>query len=50
VHVRLDLPALGIPQATSCKLLAPDAEPRSLPVDHGTVVVPTLGLWGLLAF
>jgi hypothetical protein len=26
------------------------AEPQSLPVEHGAVVVPTLGLWGLLAF
>jgi hypothetical protein len=50
VQVRLDLSALGVPNATTCQVLAPDAEPRSLPVDHGTVVVPTLGLWGLLAF
>lgn len=50
VQVRLDLSALGVPNATTCQFLAPDAEPQSLPVDHGTVVVPTLGLWGLLAF
>ena len=50
VQVRLDLSALGVPHATECQFLAPGAEPKSLPVEHGTVIVPTLGLWGLLAF
>ena len=48
VEVWLDLAALGVPHAEACKFLAPGAEPRSLRVDHGTVTVPTLGLWGLL--
>ena len=50
VHVSLDLRALGVPQATTCQFLAPDLEPQSLPVDSGTVMVPKLGLWGLLIF
>jgi hypothetical protein len=50
VRVRLDLSGLGIPNATTCQFLAPGTDPHSLPVDHGTVIVPTLGLWGLLAF
>lgn len=50
VQVRLDLPALGVPQAATCKFISPGAEPQTLPVDHGTVVVPTLGLWGFLVF
>jgi hypothetical protein len=48
VEVRLDLAALGVPHATSCKFFAPDAEPLSLTIDHGAVTVPSLGLWGLL--
>ncbi len=50
VQERLDLSALGVPHATECQFLAPGAEPKSLPVEHETVIVPTLGLWGLLAF
>ena len=34
VQVRLDLSALGVPDATACQFLAPDAEPQSLPVDQ----------------
>lgn len=48
VHVCLDLAALGVPNATRCTFLAPDSKTQSLPVDHGTVVVPVLHLWGLL--
>ncbi|MFV1968558.1 MAG: hypothetical protein ACC628_24310 [Pirellulaceae bacterium] len=50
VEVRLDFRALGVPRANTCKFLAPDTEPQSLPVDRGTVTVPKLGLWGLLVF
>ncbi len=50
VQVRLNLRALGIPDAAACQFLSPDAPPQRLVVDHGTVIVPTLGLWGLLIF
>jgi hypothetical protein len=48
VRVQLDLRALGVSQAVTCELRTPDAKPLSLPVNEGTVVVPTLDLWGLL--
>ena len=50
VQVQLDLQALGVPHAATCRFLTPHAESQLLPVEHGAVVVPTLGLWGLLAF
>jgi hypothetical protein len=50
VQVRLDLAALGISGASTCQLLAPDAESLTLRVENSTVVVPQLGLWGLLTF
>lgn len=50
VQVRLNLRALGVPDAAACQFLSPDAPPQRLVVDRGTVIVPTLGLWGLLAF
>jgi hypothetical protein len=50
VQVRLDLRALGVPQANTCRFLTPDAPPQTLSVADGAVTVPTLGLWGLLAF
>ena len=50
VQVRLNLRSLGIPDAAACQFLSPDAPPQRLVVDRGTVIVPTLGLWGLLAF
>jgi len=50
VQVRWNLRALGIPDAAACQFLSPDAPPQRLVVDRGTVIVPALGLWGLLAF
>jgi hypothetical protein len=50
VQVRLNLRSLGIPDAAACQFLSPDAPPQRLVVDRGTVIVPTLGLWSLLAF
>lgn len=50
VQMRLNLGALGIPDAAACPFLSPDAAPQRLVVERGTVIVPTLGLWGLLAF
>jgi hypothetical protein len=50
VAVRLDLQALGVAGADTCKFLAPDAEPGTLLVDQGKVTVPELGLWVLLVF
>ena len=50
VAVRVDLPLLGVGEATTCQLLAPDFPPQTLHVDRGTVLVPKLGLWGVLVF
>ena len=50
VQVQLDLNALGIDRATTCTFISPQAEPQSLTVDDGTVIVPALNLWGMLAF
>jgi hypothetical protein len=46
----LNLRALDVPDAATCQFLSPDAPPQRLIADRGTVIVPTLGLWGLLAF
>jgi len=48
VRVLLDLSQLGVAQATTCRWITPDAEPTVLQIDGGRVLVPTLGLWGLL--
>ncbi len=50
VRVRLNLSQLGVPQATTCRWITPDAEPIVLQIVDGRVQVPTLGLWGLLVF
>ena len=42
--------ALGVEEPAMCQFLVPGAEPQSLTVSAGTVVVPRLGLWGLLTF
>ena len=48
VKLRLDLTALGVAAAKTCRWVPLDAEPSVLPVDDGTIKVPALGLWGLL--
>ncbi len=50
VAIRLDLPSLGVGQATTCQFLTPASPPQTLAVDGGMVLVPKLGLWGLLVF
>lgn len=49
VRLRLDLAALGIPGATEARLFAPGAEPISLSVQDASVMIPELGLWGVIA-
>jgi hypothetical protein len=49
VQVQIDLKALGLSAARTCRWIAPDAEPASLTIRDGRVQVPRLGLWGLLA-
>jgi hypothetical protein len=49
VTVRLNLAALGVPKATSCRLVTPDAGTVHLRIESDSVTVPMLGLWGLLA-
>ncbi len=48
--MRVGRQILGFWLVAVSSMLMSDAEPQSLPVDHGTVIVPTLSLWGLLAF
>lgn len=49
VCVAIDPASLGVPGVRSCRWVTPGAErPVSLPVQDGTIVVPQLGLWGLL--
>ena len=48
VCVQLDLHALGVAGATQCRLYSPGVQPASLPVAHGKVRVPELGLWAVL--
>ncbi len=50
VEVEVDLAALGVPTATTCNFVAIDGTSLTLPIVDGRVVVPQLGLWGLLAF
>jgi hypothetical protein len=50
VSVAVDLKALGVPNATECRLVAPGGEPLVLKVKQGSVTVPALGLWALLVF
>ncbi len=50
VAVQVDLQTLGVAGAATCRVLAPDAPPQTLPVDAGRVTVPQLGLWSLLVF
>ncbi|MCC7374983.1 MAG: hypothetical protein IT581_10020 [Verrucomicrobiales bacterium] len=49
IAVHLDLPRLGVPKAKTGRWITPDADPVALPVIDGRVVIPRLGLWGLLA-
>lgn len=48
VRLKLNLAALGIAGATEARLFAPGATPVSLPIKQASVVVPELGLWGVL--
>jgi len=48
VRIQVDLSALGVAGATTCRWVTPDADPIELPVNSDIVQVPTLGLWGLL--
>ena len=50
VQVHVDLHALGVSQAVNCEFHSPDAKPRSLPINDGTIVLPRLNLWGMLVF
>ena len=49
VTLTLDLKALGVPAAREARVYAPGREPQTLPVRDGRVVVPTLGLWAIVA-
>ncbi len=48
VRIQIDMPALGVPGARTCRWVTPDADPIELPVKSNTVLVPKLNLWGLL--
>jgi hypothetical protein len=48
VRLKLNLAALGIAGATEARLFTPGATFVSLPIRQGSVVVPELGLWGVL--
>lgn len=49
LEVKVDAKALGVQGLRSCKWVTPEIEePVPLPVEHGTVVLPGLDLWGLL--
>jgi hypothetical protein len=48
VRVQVDLSALGVKGARTCRWVTPDADPVELPISSDTVLVPTLNLWGLL--
>lgn len=48
VRVQLRLRALGVAGATRCRLYRPGTPPLSLPIAHGKVRVPELGLWAIL--
>lgn len=48
VRLKLNLAALGCAGASEARLIAPGVTPASLPVRQASVVVPELGLWGVL--
>jgi len=48
VRIQVDLSALGVTGAKTCRWVTPDADPVELPISGDTVLVPTLNLWGLL--
>jgi len=48
VRVQVDLSALGVASAKTCRWVTPDAEPIDLPVNDNAILVPRLDLWGLL--
>jgi hypothetical protein len=48
VRLQVNLAALGCPGATEARVFAPGAASLALPVCEGRVVLPELGLWGLL--
>jgi hypothetical protein len=49
VRLQIDLKALGVDGADSCRWVGLEGEPQSLVMRDGRVEVPRLGLWGLLA-
>lgn len=48
IRVQVDLPALGVASAKTCRWVTLDADPIELPLNGSTVQVPRLDLWGLL--
>lgn len=48
VRVQIDLRALGLAEAHTCRWLEPGADPTPLAMRDGEVAVPSLGLWGML--
>lgn len=50
IRVKVNCQALGFAPPDGAWLVAPGSEPRFLPLVDGAVEVPTLGLWGILAF
>jgi hypothetical protein len=50
LRVTLDLAVLGLARLASCRLIMPGTPPVPLTVEAGSVEVPVLGLWGILAF
>jgi hypothetical protein len=48
IRLKLNLAALGCAGASEAGLFAPGMSPAVLPVQQATLVVPELGLWGVL--
>jgi hypothetical protein len=48
VRVQVDLSALGVKGARTCRWVTPDADPIDLPINDNAILVPRLDLWGLL--
>jgi hypothetical protein len=50
LKLQVDLEALGVPLAETCRLFTPGASPAILPIKNGVVEVPELDLWAILQF
>jgi hypothetical protein len=48
VRVQVDLSALGVKGARTCRWVTPDADPIDLPINDNAILVSRLDLWGLL--